>query len=573
MTLNKRKIFFSLRLKFLLAFTLFIVTPTLLMMYLYFDQSDKIFMKKVADTQTELLKQVTDRADDMLSRTLNVSSLLTNDFDVLQILRSPAQPDLDDYPTFQRVVGLESKMDNLISYILDNHAIVAVYGFNGVTYSTIQDEAILKVLPDYARLAKEKNGAPIWDVNPSLKVKNLEANQDGGFITMVRLIRGETTKGYGIVFIAFPIKEMLLGSNASQGDSINQFLISDKNRLLWGANELWDRTEPGEEGSTFTQTLKASGWQLRWVPTQEQWLQQLKNARSTTTWGIVVLFACFLLIYVYFTLKLTKPIRSLVQAMGKASFGNFDKPALAGGNDEIGLLSHHFNRMQSNLKDMLQTLREEQQLKEEARFHALQAQISPHFLFNALNSIKWLALFSGATHVGDMITSLGFMLNYSMKQDSEVVTLREELDFIQHYFSLQKIRFNDDIELSIDVDEKLLSSRILKFTLQPIVENSIIHGNRMPLMIRISAYHKDDVLFVTITDNGQGLSERKHTHTDLERPDPARQGKYSGIGLENVTNRIRMHFGEPYGLFMQNGMDAGVETVIRLPWKRMEDSA
>ncbi|KRE36409.1 histidine kinase [Paenibacillus sp. Soil724D2] len=573
MTMNKRQIFFSLRLKFLLAFTLFIVAPILFMMYLYFVQSDKIFMRQMTDTQAQVLKRVTDRADDMLNRTLNVSNLLTNDYDVLQLLRSSGQSDLDDYPTYQRVIGLQSKMDNLISYILDNHAIVAVYGFNGSIYATNQDEAILKVIPDYVKQARERNGAPAWDVNPSLRVKGLEGNQEGGFITMARLIKGETTKGYGLVFIAFPIKEMFLVSNGLEKDSPAQFLISDKNRLLWGQNDLWNRAESGEERSTFLQTLKATGWQLQWIPMQEQWMQQLKNVRSTTTWSVIVLFACFLFIYVIFTLRLMKPIRSLVQAMGKAASGNFEKPALAGGNDEIGLLSHHFNRMLSSLKEMVTTLREEQQLKEEARFHALQAQISPHFLFNALNSIKWLAVFSGAKNVGDMITSLGIMLSYSMKQESEVVTLRDELDFIQHYFSLQKIRFNDNIELLIHVDESLMSARILKFTLQPIVENSIIHGNRMPLNIRITAYHEDDLLFVTVTDNGQGLSERKLADDALEKSDPIRQGKYSGIGLENVQSRIRMHFGEPYGLFMHNGMDAGAETVIKLPWKRMEDPA
>lgn len=156
MTINKRQLFFSLRLKFLLAFTLFIVAPVLLMMYLYFVQSDKIFMETMTDTQTQVLKRVTDRADDMLNRTLNVSNLLINDYDVLQLLRSSGLSNLDDYPTYQRVIGLQSKMDNLIAYILDNHAVVAVYGLDGSIYATNQDETILKVMPDYVKQAKEK---------------------------------------------------------------------------------------------------------------------------------------------------------------------------------------------------------------------------------------------------------------------------------------------------------------------------------------------------------------------------------------------------------------------------------
>jgi len=234
MRINKRQLFFPLRLKFLFAFTLFIVIPVLYMMYLYFDQSDKIFSSTMTDTQNQVLNRVADRADDMLNRTLNVSNLLTNDYDVLQLLRKTGQLDLDDYPTFQRVIGLQSKMDNLLAYILDNHAIVAVYGFNGSIYATNQDKAIVNIIPDYIQQAREKNGAPVWGVNSSLKVKGMEGNDVGGFITMVRLIKGETTKGYGLVFIAFPIKEMFLVASGLDENSPDQFLISDESRLLWG---------------------------------------------------------------------------------------------------------------------------------------------------------------------------------------------------------------------------------------------------------------------------------------------------------------------------------------------------
>jgi sensor histidine kinase YesM len=222
--------------------------------------------------------------------------------------------------------------------------------------------------------------------------------------------------------------------------------------------------------------------------------------------------------------------------------------------------------MVDNLRKLIERLSEEQRRKEEARFQALQAQVKPHFLFNTLNSIKWTARLSGAEHVSQMITSLGKLLSYAMKNDREVTTLKEELAFLQSYVSLQNIRFNNEVALDIRVPDTLQEAAILKFTLQPLVENSIMHGNRSPLHIAIEAELYGGDLRIVVKDNGLGSQPKPLS-------DPARDmqltaSKFSGIGLSNIHDRISMHFGAIYGLKMESGETEGVVVTVRLPYMK-----
>ncbi|MNI53393.1 putative sensor-like histidine kinase [compost metagenome] len=216
-----------------------------------------------------------------------------------------------------------------------------------------------------------------------------------------------------------------------------------------------------------------------------------------------------------------------------------------------------------NLRKLIERLSEEQQRKEEARFQALQAQVKPHFLFNTLNSIKWMARLSGAEHVSQMITSLGKLLSYAMNNNREVTTLKEELDFLQSYVNLQNIRFNNEVSLEMCIPEAILEAKLLKFTLQPLVENSIMHGNRSPLHITIEADMDHEDLLIVVKDNGLG-SQRPSSSSVGDKQ--LTSSKFSGIGLTNINDRLKLHFGEGYGLTFESGETEGVAVTVRIPF-------
>jgi sensor histidine kinase YesM len=260
--------------------------------------------------------------------------------------------------------------------------------------------------------------------------------------------------------------------------------------------------------------------------------------------------------------------------MSKVGRGDFQLPGEIGGANELRLLHAHFKKMVGNLQETIHNLSEEQRRKEEARFQALQSQIRPHFLLNTLNSIKWSARLSGAEHVSRMINSLGKLLTFAMRQDREMIPLREELEFVQNYIDLQNVRFNNGIKLVVDVPETLEDARINKFTLQPLAENSIIHGGRLPetLTVRIAARERDGMLELTVSDDGAGVASAMLAAgiDGSETRSENRGGQLNGIGLNNIQERIRLHFGRQHGLTLDNGPNGGAVVRIVMPVHKEE---
>ncbi|MNR08312.1 putative sensor-like histidine kinase [compost metagenome] len=224
-----------------------------------------------------------------------------------------------------------------------------------------------------------------------------------------------------------------------------------------------------------------------------------------------------------------------------------------------------------HLQDLISDLYDEQRRKQKAQFQALQAQINPHFLLNTLNSIKWMALLSGADHISEMITKLGKLLNFTMRNEQEFVTLGEELDYLQVYLSLQEIRYHDQITFTSNIPEELLDCEVLKFTLQPAVENSIIHGNRLPLLIELQAEEIGGNLHIVMQDNGIGMSIEmiQQVESSLNQP----HAKFSGIGIRNVNERIKLHFGMQYGMQISSVEGEGVRLQLVLPLRRRNSDA
>jgi len=271
----------------------------------------------------------------------------------------------------------------------------------------------------------------------------------------------------------------------------------------------------------------------------------------------------FAVVFVVFLIRFTKPLRDMARSMGRLGEGHFDTRVRVRGEDEIAVLGRIYNNMIDRLQEMIARLREEQRRREEARFQALQAQINPHFLYNTLNSIKWMAMLSGAEHVSRMITKLGMLLQYAMKVEREVVTLEEELAHLEAYLDLQRIRFHDNVDVRVNVPEAFRSNVMIKFTLQPIVENAILHGKRMPLRIDIGAEAAGDALEITVWNDGEAIPGDKIR--ELREQLSQNHARYSGIGIFNVHERIRMHFGPGYGIRMDSRPEEGTFVTIRLP--------
>ncbi|CAM4255002.1 sensor histidine kinase [Paenibacillus phoenicis] len=580
----------SIRGKILVSFFVCIVIPIVTIFYYYYTSSSRVVMDEARRGNEEALRQVVGNMDDLSERVLKASNLIMNDPEFNEFLESEADWETN-YMSLRRYNNIQQKLVNIRDILLDSNAIIAVIDDRGYVHSTAygpnnrsREKELLHKLSEesWAELTRARKGWPVWQYPYTGEISKL-TDLNEPYFTMSRRIIGRQQEGEDLLMIGIP-SSAFFGNLPAQTKGGGSFLLTDgEGRLLGGASPLNDEqttkllekirsadTRQAQEGaasfgdySVNREEIPRLGWQVIQLIPQTLYQQRLGGLRNQSILWLMGASILFSIVFIYFMIRFTKPLQQLVRSMNKLGDGDLQAYVEVNGDDEIAIVGKHYNRMLTRLQQLIDRLSKEQQRKEEARFQALQAQINPHFLFNTLNSIKWMAALSGAEHVGKMITNLGRLLEYTMKTQQEVVTLEEELTYLKVYLDLQKIRFHDNVQFEVDVPDELRSNAILKFTLQPIVENAIIHGRRTPLAIGIQGEETEQKLVLTVSDNGVGIAEAKLKELSSQLNQD--HSRYSGIGIYNVNERIKLHFGQDFGLEMSSMIGEGTRVKIRLP--------
>jgi len=237
--------------------------------------------------------------------------------------------------------------------------------------------------------------------------------------------------------------------------------------------------------------------------------------------------------------------------------------------DETGQLYHVFNGMVEELKGLLEGIRVSEKEKREAELTALQAQIHPHFLYNSLNTIKVLARMNGVPNIEAVSGSLIELMRSVLGNSSEFLTVREELAYVEHYFSIMKYRYMKPIRMITEIeDDALLDCRVLKLMLQPLVENAIIHGIG-PLeqdgFVLIRVYEEGNNLKIDVVDNGKGITEEQREYLLKGTGTNGETSRFSGMGVRNVHERIVRTYGDSYGVYLCSEPGVYTKAEIRLP--------
>lgn len=267
----------------------------------------------------------------------------------------------------------------------------------------------------------------------------------------------------------------------------------------------------------------------------------------------------------WFTRSVTRPIQALNNACIEAEQGNMQVRVDIASRDEFGRLGQTFNMMLSHLQENLKAEIENQKRKSEMQFQILQAQINPHFLYNTLDSIRWLATMKGVNNIAEMSGSLISLLKYNLSSSDATTTLQEELDSVQNYITIQKFRYSDNFDFSIQADESVRQCEIIRFLLQPLVENSIIHGfeeMQEGYYIRIHAFVEQDKLHIQVIDNGSGMDPKRTEELNTNRRNRQR---FSHIGVANIRERIQLHFGAGYDVSYTSQYKQGTTAEMVLP--------
>ncbi|KZZ85078.1 sensor histidine kinase [Bacillus sp. SJS] len=303
--------------------------------------------------------------------------------------------------------------------------------------------------------------------------------------------------------------------------------------------------------------------------------QDMEKRNQAFQWFTISLFSSTLLLALllalFFSRGVTRPIRQLSDAAKEIASGRFEGPSIAvKSRDEIRVLGESFNHMKDNLKRLIEEMEEKSeldQLLKELELKHLQNQINPHFLFNTLNTVVRMAYLEDAPVTSRLIESVSQLLRYSLGNLNKTVTLSEEVSVVQEYFYIQKTRFADRIAFKMEIDETCLKKEIPSLTLQPLVENAFIHGvenNESGGEIALRIFSHRGTPIIEITDNGEGMTEDQ-VQKIFDQQDHAHEissGHSTGIGLRNVIRRLELFYKRKDVLQIQSKKGEG--TTIRI---------
>lgn len=419
-------------------------------------------------------------------------------------------------------------------------------------------------------------------------------NSDSGVIRVIPVSRSvELTTGgesyEGVLVFYFPVQD-LDAALESYGSTAKEYcyLLDGEDEILYhpyqkklecGISEEWSY-EYLDSGNSYmnirnrqgvwmlgTHKIGYTGWKLVMVSSLSS--VQKENMKI---YQLIFSFLCLagilmLGVDVILIQKITKPVSRLHQAIQSFGVGKLDVRVDETGIGEISSLEQGFNQMAGEIQELMDRSISQEQEKRHMERRLLQAQISPHFLYNTLDSIIWMIQGKQYEGAGKMVSLLARFFRVALSKGKDIIPLRQEVEHATSYLSIQNIRFQDKFDFELNIDESLMEYLCPKITIQPILENAIYHGVENmfgdgEIILSIQEHGED--ICIEVSDNGEGMTEEqveKILHHDIRKT----SGKGSGVGVYNVDSRIKLLYGENYGISIQSELDEGTTVKILLP--------
>lgn len=332
-------------------------------------------------------------------------------------------------------------------------------------------------------------------------------------------------------------------------------------------------TVKDNEGISHTVVCYASnlnGWYIAQSISDNQFLVHKSIYFPLILLIIALLLSLGTMLTYTFNRMINRPISRINKKILEISAGDFSKNTSIESSDEIGAIGKGINILSQDVLELIESRVADEKQKKELEFRMLQSQINPHFLYNTLNSIKWMATIQNASGIPEMTTSLARLLRNIAKGTSELITIKEELDLLKDYITIQQYRYGGSITVNYNImSEDLYECNIIKFTLQPIVENAIFHGiepKSVEGIIDINIKKIDsNKIEIHVIDNGIGISEDKIEKL-LSAKETTNRRSFNNIGISNVNERIKLTFGNEYGLNIKSKLNEYTNIIITIPY-------
>ncbi|MFD0693164.1 sensor histidine kinase [Paenibacillus sp. GCM10027628] len=555
-------------------YTLMILLPVVVVTLLGFQRYNENLKKKVGDFDLQLLAQIGRNVDNYLKELDRISLSIYLEDDLPEI--SSRKNDLGSVSEFQEKVSIDKAMKILMraslkdimgAYLFKDGRIFSQYGSGpNVDYSSFTRDPWFEHV-----LAADGKGL----LMPTHSIRN--GSESGPFVFSYArsLIDVSNHQSFGVLLIDVSIEGLAdILQQVEHGQKGQLFITDSEGQIIY--HPIKDRITksfplslPNQQDSFITKvngqtmmvnyvTSSFSGWKIvGLVPIRE--LTEDSTILLNLLWtlaGVTLLIS--ISISAVLTSNMMKPLKKIRALMRRVEEGDYKVQYRSPANDEIGQVGHSFNIMVQKINELVYNELTMNILKKEADFKALQSQINPHFLYNTLESINMKAEVNGDYEVADMISLLGRLFRMSVNRSSELITFAKEMEFIQVYINLQKLRY-PKMSAHIEMSEELLDSRTLPWIIQPLVENAFIHGlapKKGIGFIRIEGVRDGQHVRIRVTDNGVGIEPEKlqRIHSKVLKESAV---ETSHIGLRNVHERIRIYFGDACGLMLSSAPGAG----------------
>lgn len=326
---------------------------------------------------------------------------------------------------------------------------------------------------------------------------------------------------------------------------------------------------PREERSSFLcyLTVPALEATLVFIEPYTEMMKPLQSIFFGTLFGTILLLNFSVIVID----SIDRPMNALVKSFGDAARVNFAVTQSDESRDELGILNQAFNEICAEMREALNKVEKEQAEKRRAEIRMLQAQINPHFLFNTLDSLRFTSMMNNVPVVSDGLAALSHLLRSSILKDNSYTPLHSELQTVEDYLTLQRIRCCETIVLKTEISEEAAKASVMRLLLQPIVENAVIHGikENIPLTIRLKAWVGEETLYISIIDDGKGFDQEKAGEDGVPK-----SSKMSGIGLHNVKDRLYLAYKDNQSFSINSVQGQGTEVQMTMPyteWKEESD--
>lgn len=540
------------------------------------------------ENTNQIIKQINYNIESYVNNTENIMNYMSTDPRILKFLSDNKlkNDNLEDeaYKSIYSFVKFNPKIAGIM--VVNNNGGYISDVMNKVSrQSLINEEWYLKAYnePDKIHLFTKPTGRNIDNI--------FRYSADEVFSVSKAVVDPSSKKINGVILIDVKldvIKDIIENSKPGTAgfiyimDSNNEIVYTPVNNVVYRIKNEWIENINNEiiikkiNGENYQLTKinsEYTGWETIGVFPESESLRVIEYIKYYSVIVAILALIIAQVLVIIFTRSIVNPIKKLKKLMKKAQEGDLTVAFNAKYNDEIGELGGSFNTMVKEISNLINLVQIEEKKKRIAEMNVLQAQIKPHFMYNTLDTIRWMAEEHNEEDIIEIIEAFTNLLRISLSKGKEIISVKEELSHIRSYLTIQKIRYEDKLDYEIQVDDNILEYKLIKLILQPLVENAIYHGikeKRGNGKILITGKLEGNSLLFTVTDNGKGIEEvlLKKINNNLENSSADRDE--IGYGIFNVNERIKLIYGNDYGLKYKSIYGEGTTVEVRHPLIEVE---